>query len=682
MLEKTQSIFRNVSRNSDILLAVMVVSVISLLIIPVPKIVLDLLLAINLTLSVSLLMISLYIPGVLALSTFPSLLLFTTLFRLSLNITTTRMILLDADAGQIIHTFGNFVVQGNFVVGAVIFLIILLVQFLVITKGAERVAEVAARFTLDAMPGKQMSIDADMRAGLMDSKQGKEQRQKIELENQIYGAMDGAMKFVKGDAIAGLIITAINIIAGLLIGILQRDMNFSGALETYSILTIGDGLVSSIPSLLISITAGVVVTRVSSVKENPLGSDIFFQMTAQPKALILGACLSFLLSAVPGFPKVPFWALGTGILAYAIFIMKFGSDEDEKQLNNTILDEDDESSSKEFTVIPILLRLPSNVFKSDLTQSIKLETDLMLRKLKSDMGIPLPDVKIINTKDEGTEYGVCLDEVIISSGPIELEKLLLRESESNLNDLEIPYKKGADFLPHLPTLWAEKDIIETLDQNHLDYMKAETWIAFHMRHVIISNMKEFMGFQETRAVLEWAREKFPDLVMEVERLLPLPRIIEIFQRLIEEEISLRYIRKILECITEYGSNEKDPVVLSDHIRVALGRMITHKYTTDEGTLPIFLIDHEIESLIRQSIKKTSQGTYLTVNPDESKKIIEAVESEVSQENQQNQLVIVTAMDIRRFIRKIIETNFPQVKVLAHQEIVSDVQVIPLGHIKF
>ena len=294
------------SRFNDIVLAMILVMIISLMIVPVPPALVDALIALNLTISVVLFMMSLYIPNVLAFSTFPSLLLFTTLFRLALNITTTRMILLHATAGEIIFTFGKFVVGGNFVVGAVVFLILLLVQFIVITKGAERVAEVAARFTLDAMPGKQMSIDADMRAGTIDMAEAKRRRSDLERESQLYGAMDGAMKFVKGDAIAGLIITAINIVAGIIIGVTQKNMELGKAVTTYSILTIGDGLVSQIPALLISITSGIIVTKVGSNEGTVLGRDIGSQVLNQPKALLIGGCMLIALMLMPGFPKIPF----------------------------------------------------------------------------------------------------------------------------------------------------------------------------------------------------------------------------------------------------------------------------------------------------------------------------------------------------------------------------------------
>ena len=297
------------SRFNDIVLAFLVVTIISLMIVPVPSYMVDALIAVNLTISVVLLMMSLYIPNVLAFSTFPTLLLFTTLFRLALNITTTRMILLHASAGEIIYTFGQFVVGGNFVVGAVVFLILLIVQFLVITKGAERVAEVAARFTLDAMPGKQMSIDADMRAGSIDMDEAKRRRSNLERESQLYGAMDGAMKFVKGDSIAGLIITAINIVAGIIIGVTQKNMELGKAVTTYSILTIGDGLVSSIPSLLISITSGIIVTKVGSADGAILGRDIGSQVLGQPKAMLVGGFMVIGLMLMPGFPKIPFLVL-------------------------------------------------------------------------------------------------------------------------------------------------------------------------------------------------------------------------------------------------------------------------------------------------------------------------------------------------------------------------------------
>jgi type III secretion protein V len=331
-LGSIQRLVLTVTRYNDIILAALVVAIISLMILPLPTPVVDALIATNLGLAVTLLMLSMYIPSALSLSTFPSLLLFTTLFRLALNITTTRLILLNADAGAIIFTFGDFVVAGNFVVGGVIFLIITIVQFLVIAKGSERVAEVAARFTLDAMPGKQMSIDADMRAGSIDMDEAKSRRTAVEKESQLYGAMDGAMKFVKGDAIAGLIITVINILGGLTVGTLQKGMSAGEAVQTYSLLTIGDGLVSQIPALFISITAGIIVTRVSTEESPDLGGDIGIQILSQPKALLLGGVLLLAFALIPGFPKLQFIVLGlvVGGIGYVFHYMESKPTEDDE----------------------------------------------------------------------------------------------------------------------------------------------------------------------------------------------------------------------------------------------------------------------------------------------------------------------------------------------------------------
>jgi type III secretion protein V len=295
-----------ITRHNDLVLAALVVAIISLIILPFPTVLMDAFIAVNLAASMSLLMLSMYIPNSIALSTFPTLLLLTTLFRLSLNIASTRLILLDADAGKIIDTFGNFVVAGNFVVGAVVFLIITIVQFLVIAKGSERVAEVAARFTLDAMPGKQMSIDADLRAGIIDIAEAKKRRRAIQTESSLFGAMDGAMKFVKGDAIAGLIVTVINIIGGICIGVLQKAMPVDKAIQTYSILTIGDGLVAQIPALLVSITAGIIITRTSDGQMPHLGGEIGFQILSQPKSILISGLLIFAFAIIPGFPALQF----------------------------------------------------------------------------------------------------------------------------------------------------------------------------------------------------------------------------------------------------------------------------------------------------------------------------------------------------------------------------------------
>ena len=432
-IARVQNGLLRLTRHNDLVLAGLVVAIISLMILPMPTALVDGVIAINLCLSLGMLMISMYITSPLAFSVFPTMLLFTTLLRLALNITTTRLILLKADAGAIIETFGNFVIAGNFVVGAVVFLIITIVQFLVIAKGSERVAEVAARFTLDAMPGKQMSIDADMRAGVIDVEEAKQRRNTVSKESQLYGAMDGAMKFVKGDAIAGLVVTAVNILGGILIGTMQLGMPMSEALQTYAILTIGDGLVSQIPALLISITAGIVVTRVSTDDNSHLGGDVGKQFLAQPKAVLITGCFLFLFGLIPGFPKIHFMILASivGSLGYVLYrAAKIASDEpgpDFSALSPAI--EKDKPRSKgtagqdeSFSVtVPLLIDVDASLQKSIKPEEMNEAVAKVRRALYLDLGVPFPGIHLRFSENlsQGA-YLILLQEIPMSQGELRL----------------------------------------------------------------------------------------------------------------------------------------------------------------------------------------------------------------------------------------------------------------------
>ncbi|MDR0445059.1 MAG: type III secretion system export apparatus subunit SctV [Puniceicoccales bacterium] len=681
------------SRYNDIVLAVLVVAIIGLMIVPIPTFVLDMLLALNLSIGISLLMLSLYIPRVLAFSTFPSVLLFTTLFRLALNITTTRMILLHAEAGEIIFTFGNFVVAGNFIVGAVIFLIILIVQFLVITKGAERVSEVAARFTLDAMPGKQMSIDADLRAGSIDTEVAKKKRTELEQENQLYGAMDGAMKFVKGDAIAGLIITAINIVAGLLIGVFQKNMEAAKALQVYSVLTIGDGLVSQIPALLISITSGVMVTRVGSSDDaNPLGNDIGSQILARPKALVVGGCMMFGLMLIPGFPKIPFLLIGlTAITTGGALLKGVGRSSTSpsvvKKSGGLAADvapaTSDKNERDEFSVtIPLLLDVATSIEESVQPEALNEQLIQIRRALYHDLGVPFPGIHLrFNENLSENVYQILLQEVPISQGKIIKEHVLVRESKDNLGILNVVFQEEKAFLPNIPALWVHKNMVPQMDKARMAYMTPPQIFAYHLSFVLKKYAHEFIGLQETRFLLENMEKRFPELAREVQRVLPIQKITEVLQRLVQENISIRNLRMIMQCLIEWGQKEKEPVLLTDYVRTSLRRYISYKYSGGQNILAVYLLNPDIEDLVRKAIRQTSAGSYLALEPEKAKQIIHNIREEVGDFSQEsNRPVLLTSMDIRRYVRKLIELDLYELPVVAHQELTDEITIQPLGRI--
>ncbi len=684
-----ETIISQINRFNDIMLAVLAVMIISLMIIPINPSILDALLALNLTMSVTLLMMAIYIPSVLSFSTFPSLLLFTTLFRLALNITTTRLILVDAYAGEIIQTFGKVVIAGNFIVGAVIFLIILIVQFIVITKGAERVAEVAARFTLDAMPGKQMSIDADMKSGLIDMEQAKKRRSMLEKENQLYGAMDGAMKFVKGDAIAGLVITAINILAGLAIGILQKDMLIEKAVRTYSILTIGDGLISQIPALLISMTAGIIVTRVSTDEKVALGGEISKQVLAQPQALLIGGCMVAAFSLIPGFPKPQFLMLSAIMLGVGYTLVRKSKKPKGKRSMGVGADAQKGAgkgadSGEEFSItVPLMVDVAHGV-KDSIEPEILNDELIEIRKaLYQDLGVPFPGIHLrFNGALEGGVYRIMLQEVPMAEGVLKAGFVLAREKRETLEMLNIPIEEEKPFLPNIASFWVEESFIPSLEKASIRYLGASEILSYHLSFVLKKYAGEFVGIQETKYLLDNMDANFPEIVREVQRVLPVQKITDVLQRLVQEGISIRNLRAILQSLIEWGQKEKDPVLLAEYVRSSLKRYISYKFSAGQNILPVYIFQPDVEEEVRKAVRQTSAGSYLALNPTTAKRLIESIKKEMGDISMvDNKPVLLTAMDVRRYLRKLIEKELYEVPVLSHQELTEEITVQPLGRIE-
>lgn len=699
--------FDRISRGSDIALVLIIVAILVMIIVPVNPRVIDYLIALNLTVSISLLIVAVYISNAVQLSIFPSLLLITTLYRLGLNIASTRQILLYAYAGDIIQQFGEFVIGGNFIVGGIIFLIITLVQFIVIVKGAERVAEVAARFTLDAMPGKQMSIDADMRAGVLDQNAAREKRLAIQKESQLYGAMDGAMKFVKGDAIAGLVIVIINVVGGMTIGYFN-GMEVLQAVQVYSVLSIGDGLVSQIPALLISITAGIVTTRVSSeTVDTNLGSEISGQILRQPKALMISAAVLLGMGLIPGFPKPPFLLLAAalGLIGYALW-----SAEQKKIEAATITAgggtiAPSQTSTVETPVKGHKVVSGGGVDSYALTLPVILETgkglsleiqkanrgasfiDAMIPKMRqalyADLGVRFPGVHVrtdspILDKDE---YSIHLNEVPIVRGKVIEGHLLTNESEVNLKRYNLPFVSYKNSLG-LPSLWVPEKFKELLDKAGIKYWNSLEVMILHLSYFFRHYAAEFVGIQEVKSMLEFVEKSFPDLVKEVTRLIPLQKMTDIFKRLIQEQISVKDLRTILEALSEWAQTEKDTVLLTEYVRSSLKRFISYKYSQGQSVLSVYILDPEIEDMVRGAIKQTSAGSYLALDPDSVQLILQSVRNIVAPPPPGGQPpVILTAIDVRRFVRKLIEMEFTDISVVSYQEIVPEIRIQPLGRIQ-
>lgn len=689
---KVRDIVLKGTRYNDVVLAMIVVSIIGLIIIRVPTWVLDTLLAVNLSIGATLLMISLYVPNVLAFSTFPSMLLFTTLFRLALNITATRLILLEAYAGEIIETFGQVVVAGNFIVGTVIFLIILIVQFLVITKGAERVSEVAARFTLDAMPGKQMSVDADLRAGVIDVEQARTKRKLLEKENQLYGAMDGAMKFVKGDAIASLIITAINIVAGIAIGVTQKGFTAVEAIQRYGILTIGDGLVASIPALLISITSGVIVTRVSSDTEKPLGQDIGEQMLGQPKALLIGGGLIIGLGLIPGFPKIQFGLLAIAVIALALSVgykkkapskkgpPGIGADVGEVP---ALEGKEGKPTEEAFAItVPLMLDVSTTIQEAIDPEELNRNLIEIRKALYHDLGAPFPGIHLrLNDGLQKGNYRIMIQEVPVSEGTLKYKHLLVREDPENLDILAIPYTEESPFLPNIRSIWVEEKHKKKLENSKIPFMSTAQILSYHVSFILRKYSGEFVGIQETKFLLEKLEATFAEIVREVQRVLPIQKIAEVFQRLVQEDISIRNLRTLLQSLIDWGQKEKDPVLLTEYARSSLRRYISYKYSGGKNILAVYLVDPATEEIIRRAVRQTAGGNYLALDPQSAKNFVSAVKAEVGDLSKtQERPVLLTSMDIRRYVRKLIEAEMYELPVLSHQELTEEITIQPLGRI--
>ena len=694
LLKNMQNTVVSATRYSDLLLAALIVAVISLMILPLPTVVVDTLLATNLGIAITLLMMSMYIKSVLAFSTFPSLLLFTTLFRLSLNITTTRLVLLYADAGEVINTFGNFVVAGNLVVGAVIFLIITIVQFMVIAKGSERVAEVAARFTLDAMPGKQMSIDADMRAGVIDIDHARERRAELAKESQFYGAMDGAMKFVKGDAIAGIIVTAVNILGGFIVGVTMNGMTLQKAIKTYSILTIGDGLVSQIPALLISITAGIVVTRVTSEDSPPLGGEIGQQLLAQPKALLLGGGLLLLFALVPGFPKPQFLALGAVVSFVGVAMKQVAQSADESDDEHPVpaiaaaghkpskpsSEEGDEFSMS----VPLIMDVAAGTEARLNPEMLNSELVRIRKALYHDLGVPFPGIHLRYNKGVPAEtYRILLQEIPVAEGRLKEGYVLARERLENLQLLGVDIVEEKQFLPDIAALWVPEQERAELKEGGVPVLETPQILTHHLAFVLKRYASEFLGLQETKFLLDNMDQRYGELVKEVQRIMPLQKISEVFQRLVQEEISIRNLRTILQALIDWGQKEKDTVLLAEYVRSSLKRYISYKYCRGQNVLAVYLLEQNAEETIRKAIRQTSGGSFLALDPDTTAMFVQTVKSRIGDLDQALEMpCLLTSMDVRRYVKRLLELEIPNLPVLSYQELVEDISIQPLAKIDF
>jgi len=636
---------------ADAALALLVIATVGLMIVPLPTWLLDILLAANISMSIGVMLVVLYIPNALAIATFPTLLLLATLLRLALCVSATRLILLQADAGEVIRAFGHFVVRGNYVVGAVVFLVLTIIQFVVIAKGSERVAEVGARFALDAMPGKQMAIDGELRAGSIDGNEAKRRRFQLARECQFYGAMDGAMKFVKGDVIASLIITAINLLGGLAIGVLQRGMDAGSALKRYGLLTIGDGLVTQIPALVLATAAGILVTRVASEEEHgSLGSELIGQLFGTPKAILVAGVFVLLLAVVPGLPAIPFLIVGALLLVVSRARTRQLRSRGADVVRCAIKPHPAQHGIQDLAFVPVvtpwsvcvgsgLKELVEDERRGDeVTRAgLRSRVEALREQLFAELGTPLPPAMVhVSEQLPSTRVVVSL--------------------------FEVPYRVhdavvGSDHEARLASI--------------------TSFLLASLR----CRASDFLGMTETQMLLDQLEQVSPRLARQVvPKPISLSLLSDILRRLVEEGVSVRDMRAVLEALAQASPADKDPLSLTEHVRGHMRRATTFQLTRGSASLPVYLLDPEVEDTVRESVQKTASGSFLALSPHAARELLTCIRAVISAVPPPpgSVAVLLTQPDVRRFVRKLVEDDFPAMRVVSYAELMPEISLHPRG----
>ncbi len=689
-LKTNINIMARLKISNDIVLALAVVMVIGVMIIPLPTILLDLFLTLSISISIMILLISTYIKTPLEFSVFPPLLLIVTLFRLAMNIAATRLILLHGDegsgaAGGVIKAFGGFVVGGNFAVGAIVFLILVLINFVVITKGAGRIAEVSARFTLDALPGKQMSIDADLNAGLIDETEAKRRRKETSQEADFYGAMDGASKFVRGDAIAAIVIMAVNIVGGLLIGVLQKSMAVGDAATTYTILTIGEGLVAQIPALIVSTAAGIVVSR--SATENSLSTDMSQQVFMQPKALGTTSGVLVLLGLVPGLPHIPFILLAAGAGTAAYFLTSFKKKTEEKALELEVAPEAEPPTESIESLLPLdALALQIGYGLIPLVE----EEGGLLSRIKAirrqealDMGFIVPPIHIKdNLSLKPNEYSLLIKGIEVAGGEVMPDYYMALDPGGVKRPIEGALEtKDPAF--GLPAFWVEKKDLERAQLAGYTVVDTSTVVATHITEIIKTHSAEILGKQEVQGLLDNLAKVNPKVVEEVvPSLLTLGTVQRVLQDLLRERVSIRDMSTILETLSEYGTITKDHEALTDYVRQALARNITKQHQGPDGVVAVISLEPSLERTLGEALQSTPRGSYLTLEPAVIQQILEKIRAlQAEAAGMGYQPVLLCSPLIRRPLKKMTERVVPGMAVLSHNELLPSTQLQSVGVVR-
>lgn len=681
--------FEKYTRNTDLFIAFGLLVILSVMIIPLPPMLLDLSLTFSLAISIMVLLTSIYINKPLEFSVFPSLLLMTTLFRLALNVATTRLILTHGHegpqaAGSVIQAFGNFVVGNNYVIGFIVFVILVVINFVVITKGSGRVAEVAARFTLDAMPGKQMSIDADLNAGLINEQEARRRRQEIESEADFYGAMDGASKFVRGDAIAGIVITVINVVGGLLIGVLQKDLDISSAAKYYTMLTIGDGLLAQIPALIISTAAGTVVTR-SSDSGKHMGAEMMGQLFNNPRVIAISAGVFGLLGVVPGLPTIPFFLMAAVLGGLSWIVDRYKKEEQEaerKKAEEAVVGTKKENIE---SLLPLdlvelevgygLIQVVENDNSGDLLERIA----SIRKQFALDLGIIVPSIHIRdNLQLSSGEYRVLIKGNRVGGGALKPEALLAMDPGNvNENIDGIPTKEPAF---GLDALWITPATKERAEMAGYTVVDLPTVMATHLTEIIRTHAHELLGRQEAASLVDNFKKSYPKVVEElIPDHLTLGAVVRVLQNLLKEQVSVRDLRTIFETLADESTKTKDIELLTESVRKALARAITSKYLSDNTQLQVMTLHPMVEDLISNSLLQTEQGIQLVMDPMSAQKLINQIAKTIEHHPEiAGQPILLTSMTARRHLFKLTNRFLPQLIVLSHNEVTQDAHVKSVG----
>ncbi|WP_207004420.1 type III secretion system export apparatus subunit SctV [Trinickia mobilis] len=692
------------TQRSEIVVATLVMTILFMMIVPLPTALLDVLIALNIGASALLIVMSLYLPGPLHFSSFPAVLLLTTLFRLGIEIGTTRLILLHGDAGEIVETFGRFLAGDNLTVGLIIFLIVTVVQFLVITKGAERVAEVSARFSLDSVPGKQMAIDSDLRAGLIAPDAARARRDMLASESQMHGALDGAMKFVKGDAIAGLVIVLVNLVGGIAIGTMQRGMSVGEAVEHYSVLTIGDGLIAQIPALLISMAAGMIITRVARSDAGGggahhalpgdgdgddapnVGREIAAQLLALPQAWLVASCIMLLFALVPGMPWPVFIALAAGGSFIGMRRLRKGwALQEEAAASARGADDpipDDQDLRRFVPARRLVLKLSAAMHADPASDAFVRAMRRVRNRIVLSYGLTIPEIEVeADDALAGDAYVIEVQEVPVLRARLRPGELSALAPELALREAGIDARRDDVLAPFAPHFWLTQDEADAIDVPAAHRCSAHDHLGACFERVSFRYAASFVTIQEAHALSAWIEREMPEAAAQLQKALPLPRFADVLRRLAAERVSIRNLRQIIETLIEWAPRERDIALLTEYVRVALGPQICAEFA-HEGTLRAILIDPELEGLLRDAVRETAHGAFLVLDPDTQRSLLDQIGRHLAGKPiAQPAPVIVTTQDLRRLIRMPLVDEFFDVHVLSFTELSAAQRVEPIFHLQ-